>query len=1245
MRKICSLLWVMTCVLSNVPAQAQTFREYQDQSINRVNCEAPHAWFVPFGTEQEATEVDVGQSSSYLSLNGTWRMKWVEDDDARPKTFYRVGFDDSSWDEVPVPCNVEVLGYGEPIYTNVAYPHPVTPPTIERNNPVSSYRRQFNLPAGWLGKRVSLHFLGVQSCLYLWVNGKYVGFHEDSMSDAGFDVTPYLNEGENLIAAQVMRWSDGSYLEDQDMWRMSGIFRDVYLQAEPLLRLQDFRVETPLNESFTQSDVKVSYTLSNDGPDAAALGALRFTLYDKEQNKVFCETTSLTGNSLQSSDTYEGTFSHTVNQPELWSAEYPNLYNLTITLLDEKGNETECIRQDVGFRQVKIENGILKVNGQKIYIKGTNHHDNNPQTGRYMPLEMIEKDLVLMKQFNINAVRTSHYPKTPRFYELCNRLGLYIWDEANNESHGAGAENGNRMTAYPDWRQPMTERCMAMVERDKNQPSVIVWSMGNECGGRGKDGYSNFDFIYQEIRQKDSTRPIHYENQGTDFDIIANMYITQQDLVNSYPNWPQKPVILCEYEHAMGNSGGGLREYWEIFRSNERMQGGFIWDFVDQGILTTRDGKTFYANGWDFSKGEHTDGDFNFNGLMSPDRRPHGEMWEVKAAHQPATFQVKNLSKGYVTITNTQSFTNLSEYDCLWELQADGKVVENGTLSLNIAPGASKIVAIPSKYEMKTESEEYAWNIRLLTRMEQPWALAGHEVARHQAIINELPAASTQAPTAETGVEVSQSDGMLLLATQTCTYGFSQETGTLASMKVGAKDYMTAPSRPCFARPATANEREHFEQWEKKGYWEAVPALVSMEVEDNGAEPVNVITRLNIGKRVEVVVRYSVFNNGEIQITTVVNPFENIYIGKIGWQFDMAPDMQQTSWLGTDLETYRDRTLCAFITRNEGKTLDDLWVPYEVPQENGNRYATRWMTLSQGDQGILATSDVPFDFSARRYSDKQIYEAPHLSYLENEDYVTLHLDYENQGVGQSPGRADVLEQYRVMLRKVTYTLSLQPINLAKEDPQQKSRQRMQADSFDPQLSNIDKETLIPILRPIFLRNGMTSRYLISDGETDITDVESHDSELCVFQLQKIDDDTYCIADQKGNSVFTALGTDNGASVVLKPYSESRLQQWQIDVDLDGMAFIINKETGKVLDMHVSEHRVALWDRNGGTNQQWYFIESGSPVSAAKENLMKGRENLYDLSGRLLRTSITSNDLRAQPTGIYIVDGNKYHVSN
>ena len=1243
-----TLLSVLIFLLTPV-VHAQTFREYQDQTVNRVGCEPLHAWFVPFVNESEAATRNAEESDNYMSLNGTWKFKWVNDDAGRPASFFRTTFSDAAWDEMDVPCNVELRGYGEPIYTNVAYPHAMTPPTITRNNPVSSYRRTFVLPESWMNQHISVHFLGVQSCLYLWVNGKYVGFHEDSMSDAEWDLTPYLKEGENLIAAQVMRWSDGSYLEDQDMWRMSGIFRDVYLQREPQLRIQDFRVETPLTDSYTQGELKVACTLCNSAKTTQAASSLRVTLRDALGQEVIRETRQLDA-SMAPGDSLKLQLERTVGKVDLWSAEHPNLYQLTLTLLDENGQETECVRQDVGFREVKIEKGIFKVNGQMVYIHGTNHHDNNPETGRYMPLDMIERDLLMMKAYNINAVRTSHYPKTPRFYELCNRLGLYVWDEANNESHGAGAANGNRMTAYADWRKPMTERCMAMVQRDKNHPCVVVWSMGNECGGRGNDGYSNFDFICREIRAYDPSRPVHYENQGTDFDIIANMYITQSDLKNSYSRWPEKPVILCEYEHAMGNSGGGMKEYWDLFYSHERMQGGFIWDWVDQGLKTTRDGKTFFANGWDFSKGEATDGDFCFNGLVSPDRHPHGELHEVKAAGQPAVFTCTDPLKGSFSVMNVQSFTNLREYLCTWELQCNDRIVDRGSVDLNVEPLKKGVISLPFTHKMDLTSGQYAWNIRLLTRDDAPWAKAGHEVARHQSFVNsEVPKqVLTAAPT--TSVQVTREEGCVRLKAGQTTYGFSTATGTLCSIQKGGRELLAAPARPNFCRPATCNEREHFAVWEKKGYWQLSPELVEMKVEDPTSEPVNIVSRLKLKDRGELVVRYSLFDNGELQMTTVLNPYEEIYIGKIGWQLYLKKEMQHAVWLGNDLETYVDRNMCGFVKRNEA-TIPELWVDYEVPQENGNRHATRWVMLEQGGVGLLASADNPFDFSARNYSDQQMHEAPHIAYLEDEDFVTLNLDYENQGVGQSPGRADVLAPYQVKLRKLTYTMSLQTIATDTEDPMQKSLQRMETKEFLPSLNAFDMESVIPTGRPFAIRSEYTGRYVAIASDASLTDTEgTTGSSDQLFTLEKLSDGIYKMLQYRTNKAVTVKdnANGNGTSLILKTYTGSRYQQWQLLMSLEGVARLKNMGSGKMMDMNVSEHKVIVWEENGENNQNWTFEVQNMLKVEFQELIGKCSDALSDASSfstgskLITRSTQLSSNASDQSEGThleYLIDSN------
>ena len=1178
---------------------AQTFLEYRDQSVNRVGCEPMRAWFVPFSSVQEARYGEAEESSCYQSLNGQWRLHWVPDVAQRPTDFYRTDYDDSSWKLEPVPCNVEVLGYGEPIYTNVAYPHPMTAPTIERQNPVTSYRRTFTVPEAWKGQKVTLHMQGVQSCLYLWINGQYVGFHEDSMSDAEFDLTPYLHEGENLLAAQVMRWSDGSYLEDQDMWRMSGIFRDVYLMAEPLVHVRDFQVSTQLDDDMRRGSLHLQHTIQNSSTQQARLGAVRYTILAPNGVTVNQTELPLRQLRLQPGQEVSYTMDWAPQWPlQLWSAEQPNLYRLYITLLDRKGHELETIRQEVGFRQVEIRDGILTLNGRKIYIRGTNYHDNNPLTGRYVTLEQYERDLKMMKQFNINAIRTSHYPRPPRFYELCNRLGFYVWDEANNESHGAGTREGNRMTAFQDWLQPMMERCMAMVERDKNQPCIIVWSMGNECHGRGRNGHSNFDLIADSLRRRDPSRPIHYENQGTDFDIIANMYITQKELEESYPRWPEKPVILCEYEHAMGNSGGGMQRYWDIFYSHPRMQGGFIWDWVDQGIQVTRDGKTFYANGWDFSKDEPTDGDFCFNGLVSPDRQPHGELWEVKKAHEPALFHPVDLQNMRIRIDNVLSFTNLNQYDCEWEVWGRLPFHAAGKLDLDVEPLSSQIVQIPLQETflamIDSTQTDLVLNLHLRLRSDQPWAPRGHEVARHQFRMDHNAQSRQLSAPSATAPQVSESDTLIRIQTSKGSYAISRNTGTLCSMEMEGRELLTAPARPNFARPATCNEREHFARWEKAGLWLAQPQVKEVKVTQRDANPTYVESRLLIPGQVEILVRHAIYNEGEVQIQTVLNPYQETYVGKIGWQFYAQPNLQQVAWEGNDLETYRDRNMAGFICLNEDKTVDDLQMPYEVPQENGNRHNTRWMTLSDGAIGLQADMLDAMDFSVRNWSDEQMHAKPHLAHLQREDHVTLNLDYQNQGVGQSPGRADVLEPYRVVLHPVSYTLRLQPLQPIKHCKGLNIYWK-QNTPYTPTLTEWDLTQQLPLGKPLQLRNRMTGKLLTMRDDHTLTHQDATPDAHQTLRLERVGKHTVKVVEAKSGRVLSVQhGQEgNGGNVAMLPYRGEETQHWLLEETEPGILMLVNSSTRKAMDMHVSEARVVLWDQNGGTNQQWEIIHGNS----------------------------------------------------
>lgn len=1198
MRIIASLL----CLMTAWTVSAQDFTEYKDQKVNRVNCEPSRAYFITHTNEKSALTQDRNQSANFLLLNGNWKLKWVKDLKDRPTDFFQTEYDDASWKEEKVPCNVEMQGYGEPIYTNVSYLWPLNPPTIDRGekgNPAISYRKSFVLPSDWDGQKVTIHFNGVQSCLYLWLNGKYVGFHEDAMTTAEFDLTPYLKQGENVLAAQVFRWSDASYLEDQDMWWLSGIYRDVYLMAEPKLHIEDFQVNTDLNAAYNRSDVSVVYTIRNNEPKNATVNKVRFNLYDKDDKLVF-SADQICNTKLKSGQKETFGFNNQVINPLLWSAEHPNLYRLTITLLDGRGKAVEALCQEVGFREVEIKNGIFCLNGQKIYIYGTNHHDQNPETGRYMPIELIEKDLKLMKANNINAVRTSHYPKTPQFYELCNRLGIYLWDEANIESHGAFKGRMNLIANDETWQQAFIERGMAMVQRDKNQPSVLVWSMGNECGGNAGEGvHSNFFALADSIRKTDPSRPVHYEGHGTDFDIIAFMYCGIDNLKRSYDTWPEKPIILCEYVHAMGNSGGGIKDYWETFYEYDRMQGAFVWDWVDQGLRTTKNGKTFLGNGWDHGAGDYTDGDFCFNGLVSADRTAHGELNEIKVAYQPFVVTPVDIKNGIVNISNKLSFTNLSVYDCVWELQREGEVIESGHMTLDAKPMQDDNFRIPFTTSKVDEQGAYFLNIRLLQNEETTWAKKGHEVAYSQLVVT--PQLAKQLARVDTKKLLKATDeaGMIRVNAGSVTYGFDKKTGTLASVMSNGKEMMAKPSKPNFARPTTCNERRHFANWEKDGFWNVTPTLINMKVLTEGVEPLKIVSTLSLSGNTNINVLYAIYSNGELQMTTIVNPDKESFIGKIGWQFYLKGDMDNLNWLGNELETYCDRNLAGLVQNNLNKKVSDLRVEYEFPQENGNRFNTRWVTLINGTKaGLFADSDKPFDFNAYPYDDVQMHAAGHLCFLEKQDYITFNLDFENQGVGTAACGPDVLEQYRVLLRKVKYTFRLRPVDLSMDKPAMIYKSWKTPAPFNVSVGETGaQQEMIPINEKIVLQNMFSNKVLTVDENNQVVQWEKDVNKVQTFRIEPTSFGIFRIIEPESKKVLglRQRSREDGMDIQLQEYEGGDYQLWTISGK--GGIQIINKWSKKPIDISRRSRndgaKLVVMSEAGEVSQNWTVYKQNS----------------------------------------------------
>jgi len=831
------LLLLLTCCIfgQNVP-------EWQDPAIININKQAVRSTFIPYQDEESALSFDRTKSTYFQLLNGKWQFKLYDNPSQVPEDFY--ASTKLQWDSIDVPSNWQLKGYGIPYYVNVQHPFEVNPPLVPTDqNETGCYLRTFTTPKDWQNKEVILHFDGVQSAFYVWVNGKKVGYSQGSMTPASFNISPYLQEGDNSLAVEVIRWSDGSYLEGQDYWRLSGIYRDVYLYALPKYHIADFQVQTDLDKNYQNANLNIQLSLSKEieRKEIAGVYGIALKLYAPNDSLVLSEVLSK----------YTNTIIYPINKPKKWTAETPNLYTLTLQLLDEIGNPVQVISTKVGFREVAIKNGQFLLNGQAIYFKGVNRHEFDPFNGRYVSEASMIEDIKLMKQNNFNAVRTSHYPNTPRWYELCDEYGLYVMDEANLESHHLWFVEGRSPVKEPIWKKAIVERGKAMVQRDKNHPSVLIWSLGNEAG-MGE----NLTAMADAILEIDSTRFIHYEsrtldvplqesenplnllsfaksihdfdNSPSDFDFIANMYPSMDVLEGFTQADTLRPVIVCEYAHAMGNSTGNFQEYWDVFERNPRMQGGFIWDWVDQGIARySPDSLLYYVYGGDFGENP-TDSNFCINGLVFPDRSPKPGLQTVKKVQQNIKIEAVDLLKGEITIHNKYFFKTLDFLELQWELKENNKLLLTGKLSdLGIEAQSSQSLTIPFALPKGKADKEYWLNLSFRLKEDMPWAEKGFELAWEQFQIpievkrTSLPKPNPNPPT----LTLKETHNSYQIEGDDFRIQFNKESGLLETWKLKDKDLLVRGPQMNIWRAPTDNDEggNQFQssfatQWRSMGY-------------------------------------------------------------------------------------------------------------------------------------------------------------------------------------------------------------------------------------------------------------------------------------------------------------------------------------------------------------------------------------------------------------------------------------------
>lgn len=1060
MKKVIFAAGIMILITA-MQSKAQR-HEWENEQINEINKLPAHAAYIPYASIEQAMAAKTDHSPWYIGLNGTWKFNWVKHPDLRPKDFFKKDFDVSYWDDLKVPSSWQMKGYGIPIYTNITYPHAANPPYImddvpdhftkkQYPNPVGSYKKQFEIPENWNDRQIILHFGGVESALYVWVNGKKVGYSEDSRLPAEFDITAFIQSGINDLSVEVYQWSDGSYLEDQDFWRVSGIYRDVFIYSVPKLHVYDFWVQSTLNEDFSEANLTVELQLNSYGKTDAH--TIEIYLIDEAASAGLDKPLLVIKDAKPSKKPV--VLSTLVAQPKLWSAESPDLYKVLIVTKTKAGKIEMVQSTDFGFRKIEIKDQQLFVNGKSIILLGVNRHEIDPWEGRVISLASMIKDIELMKQYNINTVRTAHYPNDPRWYELCNRYGLYVIDEANVESHGMGYGKAS-LGHVVSWQKAHVSRIMNMVERDKNHPSIIMWSLGNEAGPG-----VNFEVAAKRLKERDPSRPIHYERYNEVADVASVMYPSVEWLITEGEKDDPKPFFLCEYAHAMGNAVGNLQEYVDAFYNSQRLIGGCIWDWADQALfkeIDERPGEFFLAYGGDFGD-RPTDWNFCANGLITADRKITPKLEEVKKVYQPAVFEAFDIQSESFRISNMHAFTNLSKYQWKWELQKEGLTIQTGYFTdMDIAPGTTSSVLIPYEKQLIQEGFEYFLHISATLKTNTLWAKAGHVVAWEQFPLSEIVNIYhsndlTVLPT----LKVEENETTLFIQNRLFKVVFDKQSGTiihyaylgedLIKTDEGALGKKKAETRLIswpvdqaarFAGPVPNVFRAPVDNdyifgngpgpiWQDEELWSLSSHVNRFQLSqpDNKTAMVSIelVSKAPKGFSLATSFNYLVLADGSIDVNVVFKPQQTDWpLARLGLILEMPDGFEEVTWYGAGPhENYVDRKRSAAIGVYQ-KRVSEMTEDYIRPQDMGNRSDTRWFRISNKEGvGMKFSSNQTFNFSALHHLplDLDVANHPHELIKRPETIITIDAAHNGLGGGScGPGPMD-----RYLLHGTTMSLN------------------------------------------------------------------------------------------------------------------------------------------------------------------------------------------------------------------------------
>jgi beta-galactosidase/beta-glucuronidase len=1013
----------MTTVETSMP-------DWENPALLSRNREPARATLIPFADPAAALRGERGASPYFQLLNGRWGFSYR----TSPA---EIVDDDTPWDTIPVPGNWQMYGYGTPQYTNVNYPIPVDPPCVPQANPVGVYRRAFCIPTAWDGRQIYLNFEGVDSAFYVFCNGVQVSYSQVAHMPSEFNLTAFLQPGWNELEVRVYQWSDGTYLEDQDMWRLSGIFRDVYLLARAGVRLRDARVTTRFDAAYTDATLNVQAILRNDAGAPATGYTATARLLDGDT--TLFDLPLAGGGTLPAGKETTLSLDAPVAAPRRWTAETPHLYTLLLSLFGPDGALVETLPVTVGFRQVEMRGGQVLLNGTPLTLQGVNRHDSHPDYGHAVPLASMVQDITLMKQHNINAVRTSHYPNDPRWYDLCDRYGLYVIDEADLECHGMHPLD--RLSDDPAWEDAYLDRAVRMVERDKNHPSIIIWSLGNESGfGRNHVAMANW------IHANDPTRLVHYEGatgwgnregakDNACVDLVSTMYPTVESIITEGQRTDDpRPYFMCEYAHAMGNGPGNLKEYWEAIRTYPRLLGGCIWEWTDHGIRQyTADGEEWFAYGGDFGDTPN-DGNFCIDGLVFPDRTPHTGLTEYKKVIEPVTVEAVDLAAGVVKIGNRYTFASLARLQGAWQLVCDGTPLQQGTLpALDVPAGSVVEVTLPYTLPTPVPGAEYWLQCSFTLAEDTLWAPRGFELAWAQLPLPTSAPAPVVALAEMPVLEVQECRDEILIDGDTFSLVFDRAQGTITRWFFQEQPLLTAGPRLNVWRAPTDNDTHIAHQWRSHGLDRLQHRVASTTLETlPHAARITVESTLAPASQCPVLaVRYvyTICGNGDVLVETTVTPQRELPpLPRLGLQLRLPDTLDQLAWFGRGPhESYVDKQESARLGVYAG-AVQAQYVPYVKPQENGNKSDVRWAAVTDAyGLGLLAVGMPRLHVSAHHYTPEDFAAARHTFELTRRDETILHLDTAHNGLGSQSCGPGPLEPYLLHAVPTTFTVRLTPL--------------------------------------------------------------------------------------------------------------------------------------------------------------------------------------------------------------------------